>query len=83
MHAKNKYPIFIFLGTLASFTSGCKKDEAANNTSTQTDARDIAVGSYRGTYYYTHNNQTQTEARTVLITKGANNNQPQKISIIS
>jgi hypothetical protein len=66
--------IFIFLGTLAGFTSGCKKDEAANNTSTQTDARDIAVGSYRGTYYYTHNNQTQTEARTVLITKGANNN---------
>jgi hypothetical protein len=66
--------LFIFIGTIAIFTSGCKKDEAANNTSTQTDARDIAVGSYRGTYYYTHNSQTQTEARTVLITKGANNN---------
>lgn len=66
--------IFIFLGTLAILTLSCKKEEAVNNTPTQTDARDMAVGSYRGTYYFTHNSQTQTEARTVIVTKGANNN---------
>jgi hypothetical protein len=66
--------IIIFISAIAIITSGCKKESETNNTATQSDARDNAVGSYRGTYYYTHNSQTQTEARTVLITKGANNN---------
>lgn len=68
--------IFIFLGTLAILTSGCKKEEAANNKTTQTDARDLAVGSYPGTSLITNNGngQVQTEARTVIVTKGTNNN---------
>jgi hypothetical protein len=68
--------IIIFISAIAIITSGCKKESETNNTATQSSAIDNAVGSYPGTSIITNNGtgQVQTEARTVIVTKGTNNN---------
>lgn len=56
------------IGTLSS----CKKDDTSSKTTTTTDARDLAVGTYSGMSTITFDGQTITDTTTLTVAKGIN-----------
>ena len=58
--------------TMATLTS-CSKDDDSSNSSSTTDARDLSVGKYIGTFTTEIAGQTNSDSAVFDISKGANN----------
>lgn len=65
----------LFLSSITIFQS-CQKESTANNsnTNTQTDPRDVSLGTYKGTQIATSNNGNPMASEiSVIVSKGSNN----------
>jgi hypothetical protein len=63
----------IVTGLTMATISSCSKDDSSSSSVSTTDARDLSVGTYIGTFTSVIGGQTNTDSTSFIITKGANN----------